>query len=407
MTPPLLEVSSLSKKYARQLRRALAYAVRDIGGELWSRAQREPRLRPGEFWALDDVSFDLRPGEGLAVLGSNGAGKSTLLRILYGLLKPDGGEVRLRGRAEALIELGTGFNPLLTGRENLEVVAALHRVRGRDARLLLDEVVAFSELEDHIDAPIQSYSAGMRARLGYSIMTHLRPDVLLVDEVLAVGDFTFQRKCMQNMRSFLREGGALMLVTHNIYQAQAICDRGLVLDRGRAVFDGTIVEAVSRYFGLRGADTGLAGVHRAPPIGPVTITGIRITSVGSPEARVRSRGPARIAISYRADQPLDVIFGFGIAGPDEAVMITGGYDIAGRRIEAGEGEISCVVRDLPLLPGRHVLRASITDRETMWALALFGFQDSGQPFEVEGDADLFVNSGLGQGQLVAVDADWD
>ena len=406
MALPVLAASRLSKKYALQLRRALSYAVRDIGAELWPSLHGKPDLRPGEFWALENVSFDLQPGEALAVLGANGAGKSTLLKLLYGLVKPDSGEIRIRGRAEALIELGTGFSPLLTGRENVEVAAALHEVRGPAARRLLDAVLAFSELEEHIDTPIQSYSSGMRARLGYSVMAHLRPDVLLIDEVLAVGDHAFQRKCIQHMRSFLHEGGALVLVTHNIHQAQAVCGRGLVLDRGRALFDGSIAEAVSRSFGLRAAGTGASGQRRAPPFGPVAITGVGIAPmVGG--GNVRSRAPARIRIAYHADEPLDVVVGFSIGTADETVMITGGHGVSDRSIGAGAGEISCVVRDLPLVPGRYVLRASLVDRASRWPVALFGYEDSAQPFEVEGDSDMFANARIGQGELVSVDVDWD
>ena len=188
----ILSVAHVSKKYAQQLRRSLWYGARDIARELVPFGSNESPLRPGEFWALDDVSFELERGSSLAVVGGNGAGKSTLLKILYGLLKPDRGEVRVRGRMEALLELGTGFNPLLSGRENVGVGAALHGFDGRQTSALLERVIDFAELGEFIDAPLQAYSTGMKTRLAYALSANLEPDVLLVDEVLAVGDVAFQ-----------------------------------------------------------------------------------------------------------------------------------------------------------------------------------------------------------------------
>src|SRR5688572_9077508 len=212
MTDKVLTVSDLSKRYSQSLRRSLAYAVRDFGRELWPWASGEPRLRKGEFWALDGISFSLGRGEAMGIVGHNGAGKSTLLKALYGLIKPDRGEIRIRGRTEALIELGTGFNGLLSGRENVMVGAVLHGFDSGRARRLVDQVVDFAELAEFIDAPVQSYSSGMRARLAYALASQLEPDLLLVDEVLAVGDVTFQRKCFNHMRAYLDNGGALLFV---------------------------------------------------------------------------------------------------------------------------------------------------------------------------------------------------
>lgn len=213
-----LSVSNLSKKYCGDLKKALFYGLGDIAGEMSGRQWWAGRLRPGEFWALDDISFDVRRGEAVAVIGRNGAGKSTLLRVIYGLLKPDMGQVRIAGRSEAIIELGTGFNPLLTGRENIEVGASLHGLDPDATGRLLEAVIDFAELAEFIDAPLLSYSSGMKARLAYSLAAHLGPDLLLVDEALAVGDLAFQHKCIRHMRQFVQGGGSLLLVSHNVQQ---------------------------------------------------------------------------------------------------------------------------------------------------------------------------------------------
>jgi ABC-type polysaccharide/polyol phosphate transport system ATPase subunit len=240
-------VSGLSKKFAKQLRHSLAYGLRDIAHELVP-SRRVGTLRAGEFWAVDDVSFDVRPGESLAIVGNNGAGKSTLLKMLFGLIKPDRGEIRISGRTEAIIELGTGFSGLLSGRENIEAGAALHGLSRRRTQNLIDQVIDFAGIEEFIDAPVQSYSSGMKARLSYALSAQLNPDLLLVDEVLAVGDLAFQRKCVSHMRSYLEQGGALLLVSHNTYQIQAVCRRGMMLDQGRTVFAGSAVDTLDHMF---------------------------------------------------------------------------------------------------------------------------------------------------------------
>ena len=238
----VLEVDHLSKRYTRDLRRSLRYAATDIFREVTARSAPPGGrpLRPGEFAAVDEVSFTLERGDSLALIGANGAGKSTLLKLLYGLIKPDGGEVRVHGHVAALIELGTGFDPVLTGRENIAVNAAIVGLPVARLPDVTDEVIAFSELQDSIDAPVRTYSSGMVARLAFAVAAHVEPDVLLIDEVFAVGDNAFQRKCVRHLQSFLERGGSLVLVSHNTFQIQSTCRRGLLLEHGRCTFAGTV-----------------------------------------------------------------------------------------------------------------------------------------------------------------------
>lgn len=401
----VLSVSHVSKKYAQQLRRALWYGVRDIAGELLARRTRPDAhpLRAGEFWALDDISFELGPGESLAIVGNNGAGKSTLLRVLYGLLKPDRGEVRLQGRAEALIELGTGFHPLLTGRENIRLGAALYGLTPRQAAELYEKVVDFAELGDFLDAPVQSYSSGMRARLGYAIAAHLEPDVLMVDEVLAVGDLAFQRKCATHMRGYLARGGSLLLVSHNTYQIQAVCERGILLDRGRLTFTGTAVETLNAMFEQRLAADG-PRLATAPAIGPMVIEDLVAEPVRGDA--IRTDEPVRITMRYYAETLLDVLWGFSIWTADGWICVAGEYDTMKRTITPGQGQFTCMIPRIPLVGGRYSLRAGVLDCETRQPIALLGHQDAGVVFDVRSNASALSNTKMMLNQLVTIDVDW-
>jgi ABC-type polysaccharide/polyol phosphate transport system ATPase subunit len=400
----VLSVSHLSKKYARDLRRALWYGVRDIGRQLLPRAA-EPPLRAGEFWALDDVSFDLARGEALAVIGRNGAGKSTLLKLLYGLVKPDRGEVRLHGRLAALIELGTGFHPLLTGRENVQLGAALQGFADRDTEELHRKVIDFAELGEFIDTPVQSYSSGMRARLAFALAAQLEPDVLLVDEVLAVGDFAFQRKCVLQMRQFLDRGGSLLLVSHNTHQVQSVCQRGILLDRGRILYSGTAVEALHQMFEQRLVLQPPASSRDGTADGPIAIDELLAEPLRGDA--IRTGEPMRITLRYRAEAPVSVRWGFSIWTGDQWVCVVGENDPRPRQLAAGPGEITCTIPRLPLVGGPYTLRAAILDSETLQPFALVGWGSSAIAFDVRSPVGLTPNAQMSEAQLVTIDVDWE
>ena len=400
----VLAVSGLSKKYARQLRTALAYGVRDMARELLPGRSAPARLRSGEFWALHDVSFELSRGEALAVVGANGAGKSTLLKLLAGLIKPDEGEVRISGRAEALIELGIGFNPLLTGRENIKVGAAVHGIRRADAARLLEEVIAFSELTDYVDSPVQTYSSGMKARLAFALAAHLNPDILLVDEILAVGDIAFQRKCMTHMIAYVENGGTLLFVSHNAYQVQTLCRRGILLDRGRLAYAGTSVEALNHLFELRlSAETPARGGGGRD--GPVTIESLAVEGSGR-DGSPRCGEPARVTLRYRAEKAIDVGWGFSIWTGDQQICVTSAFGPEPRRLEAGAGALRCEIPRLPLVGGRYVVRATIVDGRTVQTLARLGANGDGQVVDVRSKPDAMMNARMQAQELVTIDVDW-
>lgn len=242
-----IRCEGVSKKFGLTLGQSMRYGLRDVGRKLLGRASTTDVLRPGEFWAVNQVGFELRAGEALGIMGVNGCGKTTLLRILNGVYAPDTGRVQIRGRVGALIAAGAGFAPMLTGRENVYVNGALLGLSTQEIDGLMDEIVAFAELDHFIDLPVRNYSSGMYVRLGFAIAALSRPDVLLMDEVLAVGDLNFQKKCFDYILQLKRQGTAIILVSHSVGAIWSVCDRGLFMDRGVARLVGPVEDVIRAY----------------------------------------------------------------------------------------------------------------------------------------------------------------
>jgi len=249
---PLISCENVSKRFCRDLKRSLYYGVRDVVDDFrpWRTDRDEngfPRLRSKEFWANKGVSFELSRGQCLGLIGRNGAGKTTLLKMVSGLMRPDTGSIRIRGRIAALIALGAGFNPVLTARENVQVNGAILGLSRKEIASRMDEIIEFAEVEDFADSPVRSFSSGMKVRLGFSVAAvMLRPDVLLLDEVLAVGDRAFRAKCLVKISEML-ENSAVVFVSHQESQIQRICDRVLWLENGQVREEGKTEGVFSRY----------------------------------------------------------------------------------------------------------------------------------------------------------------
>ena len=243
----VLRVQGVSKKFCRSLKRSLFYAGLDVSADLFRGRRASDCLRKGEFWALDDVSFELKRGEALGLVGRNGSGKTTLLRLIAGLIKPDAGSIEVRGRLAPLIALGAGFNPILTGRENIVVNLSILGLSRAEIRAVFDEVIDFAEIPEAIDAPLRTYSSGMAARLGFACAMQVRPDILLVDEVLAVGDMRFRMKCYRKLTELRNDGTATILVSHSPIQLIANCETGILIEHGRMVAKGQIQSIWDRY----------------------------------------------------------------------------------------------------------------------------------------------------------------
>lgn len=243
----LVKVESVSKKFCRDLKRSLWYGVKDISSELFG-ANKNGQLRPKEFWAVDDVSFELKRGECLGLIGHNGAGKSTLLKMLNGLIKPDKGSITMKGRIGALIELGSGFNPILTGRENIYNNGAVLGFSKKEIDTKFDAIVEFAEIGDFIDTPVQNYSSGMKVRLGFAVAAQMEPDVLIIDEVLAVGDIGFRAKCFNRINE-LQNNCAVIFVSHAINQVSRLCNTLIHMDHGKVKYQGNnLSKGIEQFF---------------------------------------------------------------------------------------------------------------------------------------------------------------
>lgn len=243
----VLSVKGVSKKFCRDLKRSLAYGIQDIASELLGVRRKSEKLRKKEFWALNDVSFELRRGEALGLVGKNGSGKSTLLRIIAGLIKPDTGSVEVKGRVAPLIALGAGFNPVLTGRENIYANMSILGLSKKEIDERFDEVVDFAEIGDAIDSPVQSYSSGMAARLGFASAIYTEPEILLLDEVLAVGDARFRAKCHRRLYELRQRGTTFVLVSHNAQAILNVCESAIYLSQGQLIASGNTDLIMNQY----------------------------------------------------------------------------------------------------------------------------------------------------------------
>lgn len=393
--PTILEVDRLSKIYCRNLRLSLRYGLGGLWDEITARTRDRNQLRTGEFFALRDVSFQLQAGECVALLGSNGAGKSTLLKVINGLIKPDQGSVRRKGRLGAMIELGAGFNPLLSGRENTYVNAALLGLKHSEVDRQFESIVEFAELGSVIDQPVRTYSTGMRMRLGFAVATHMRPDLLLIDEVFAVGDVRFRMKCFEKIFQMRQDGIAIIVVSHAISQMQRIANRAIVLHQNQIVFDGLFDEGAAVYeHSLLDGDTTdptSARFHDA------RIESIRIAAPTHESSGDSSTARATIPQLHSGD---DLVAEITIACqtplPDACLRlfiksarlgVIGGfankYSHFDCRIESPQTVVRVKLLDLPLLAGVYSLNATLYGPER-WDYC--DRKDPGASFEIIGPA---------------------
>lgn len=247
MTDTLITAENVSKKFCLSLKKSLWYGLQDMGSELIGRPHHNQNgLREQEFWAVKDVSFELKRGMCLGLIGRNGAGKTTLLRMLNGLIKPDSGRIEMRGRVGALIALGAGFNPILTGRENIYIAATILGLSRKEIDAGLEEIVEFAELGEFIDSPVQTYSSGMTVRLGFAISTAVKPDILLLDEVLAVGDAAFRHKCYHRIGKLMADS-AVIMVSHSMDYIAQISSAVAMMRSGRATIFSDPTEGIAAY----------------------------------------------------------------------------------------------------------------------------------------------------------------
>ena len=301
---------TLRESLVQGVKAPLSRAANRVAG-LFSPAARgrsaaEPKS--ADFWALKGVSFDIKPGEMIGIIGRNGAGKSTLLKVLSRITGPTDGEVRLRGRLGSLLEVGTGFHPELTGRENIYLNGAIMGMSRREIAARYDDIVAFAEVEKFLDTPVKRYSSGMYVRLAFAVAAHMKPDILLIDEVLSVGDLAFQRKCMDHARRLRDRNTTVILVSHNMFAIKAMCDRALCLAHGQLVFDGEPTAAIEKYeetsTGLEALPWARAG-NGDPSRAPIRVNHLEVLDdSGRPRTVFEHGERMRLRLHWEAQQPL-------------------------------------------------------------------------------------------------------
>jgi ABC-type polysaccharide/polyol phosphate transport system ATPase subunit len=354
-----LQLKKVSKKY--RIRRDMDGNASVLRKLLSIRKRRE------DFWALKDVSFDVHRAEALGIIGHNGAGKSTILKLLSRITTPTDGEIMINGRLSALIEVGSGFHPELTGRENIYLNGSILGMRRREITKKLESIVEFAELRQFIDTPVKRYSSGMYVRLGFSIAAHLDPDILLLDEVLAVGDASFQRKCIQRITELKKNGTTIVFISHDLRAVQQLCDRVILLKKGQIEADGNPAETITYYQSLSAQLSGQAtGGLGQKPTGEAVITALTFYDENENECLSFETGkPMKAVLNYRVDKPLsDVIFEVQFYSQEGRLCSFFSSETIGRTIdvEPGEGSISFDCSSVGLGPGVYFIDTGIRNR---------------------------------------------
>jgi ABC-type polysaccharide/polyol phosphate transport system ATPase subunit len=394
MSPNVLEVSHLTKSF-----RLHHEKTNSLKGLIVARG----RNRFDEFTALDDISFNVGEGEVFGVIGHNGSGKSTLLKCMAGILVPNSGSVAVHRRMSALLELGAGFHPELSGRENVFLNAAILGMGRKAIASRFDDIVEFSGLENFIDSPVKTYSSGMYVRLAFAVAINVDPDLLIIDEILAVGDVTFQQKCMEKFVDFRNQGRTIILVTHAMNSVRDMCDRAIWLDHGKLVAEGDPSELVEAYtermLGVR-SDRGDGSTRRGS--GEIRIESVEmfIGDSNSSVKRFRTGDSVTIRLHYRAEKPIPrPVFGIAIEALGGAVVTspcTRDVGLVPERL-TGEGFVDIVMSDVALMPGTFDLHTSVTD---------FNRQHIYDDVRVALRFDVMAGKALETGSLVTLRPHW-
>ena len=357
MAMPAIRVEGLGKRYrlAHGEERAPYRTLRDSIMNFVTAPLRK-RGTVEEFWALSDVSFEVQPGEVVGIIGRNGAGKSTLLKILSRITKPTTGRVEINGRVGSLLEVGTGFHPELTGRENIYLNGSILGMSHKEIAKKFDEIVAFAEVEKFLDTPVKRYSSGMYVRLAFAVAAHLEPEILIVDEVLAVGDAEFQKKCIGKMGQVANHGKTVLLVTHHLGIARNLCQRGIVLDRGSLVQNSDIIHSLD-FYSKSAAELHSTVTISHKPNKQAQITEIAISNGVIPVSRIQYGDQLQLLVKYRCEVPSrSPKLGFVITNSSGDRLINGNmhylhcpeFDRPIRR-----AQIVCSLGSVPLMAGSY------------------------------------------------------
>lgn len=365
MTQVLIKAENVSKKFAKDFKQSLWYGVKDVFSKV-NRNQKKTSLRKSEFWAVKEVSFEVRKGECLGLIGHNGAGKSTLLKMLNGLIAPDEGSITIYGKVAALIELGAGFNPILTGRENIYNNAAVMGFTKQEVDEKFDSIVAFSEIGDFIDTPVQNYSSGMKVRLGFAIAAQLEPDVLLIDEVLAVGDLGFRIKCINRIQELLRSC-AVIFVSHAMTQVTTICTHILFMDHGKTEYSGdNVAFGVQKYLSkFSGIESQILGAKNVL-LSKVDISSGNTNHTENGILLINSGAPLKVDLIFNVDSHVKQIhIRIGIFNIEYRLVAEVDSDQTNTKYYNTNNTLqaSVLISNLYLRSGKYSLHVHVTDAE--------------------------------------------
>ena len=364
MTDPAIVVEGVGKRFR---------LYHERNQSLKAAVMRRGRADYEDFWALRDVSLEIPSGSTYGLIGTNGSGKSTLLKCIAKILRPDEGSVAVRGKIAALLELGSGFHPELSGRENVFLNGSILGLSRRELEARFDEIVGFAGLEKFIDTPVKNYSSGMYVRLGFSVAINVDPEILLVDEVLAVGDAAFQRRCLEKFADFRRSGKTVVIVSHDSGSMRGMCDQVAWLDQGRLLTTGSPGEVVDEYFDtdMTAREDRVVDAAGAERWGSGEARVVRVELLdgdGGPVPRVGSQAPATLRIHWEASAPVQrPVFGLALEHLDGTHLWghhSKGTDAVPDVLE-GTGYVDCQVPRLALQPGTYQVNASIVDESLM------------------------------------------
>lgn len=374
-TDVVIKVENVSKKFCKSLKRSMVYGASDIMRNAVGLNAPCEQLRDGEFWAVNDVSFEVKRGETLGLIGSNGSGKTTLLKMLNGIFWPDRGEISIRGRVGALIAVGAGFHPVLTGRENIYVNGAILGMTKQELDKKFDAIVEFADIGDFLDTPVKYYSSGMFVRLGFAVAVHCEPDILLVDEVLAVGDINFQKKCLDKISEFKKEQRSVILVTHNLLQVEMSCQRCLLMDHGVVRSLGTTKDVLSRYVdeanrvSADNAQGSSANKISGLDFGTNEVVIERVRLVDTKSSDTGSFYPyddVKVIIDYYAKNRIikpNFIITVNLLGALRVLVSNTKVENVSPEYIEGRGSVECIFPKVPLLPHQYNVDVYIKDDE--------------------------------------------
>jgi len=364
----IIDVQNVWKIYCRNLKRAMWYGVKDLGTELIGGGKDRSlnHLRRGEFYAVRNASFQVRQGECVGMIGPNGAGKSTMLKMINGLIRPNAGAIRIRGRIGALIELGTGFNPVLSGRENVYVNASILGFKKREVDRLLDDIVEFAELGHVINDPVKTYSSGMKVRLGFAVAANMRPDLLIMDEVLAVGDVGFRMKCFGHLKKLIENGTAIILVSHAVSMLQRVATRGIVFGDGEIKHDGDLQTAGTIYDELvnvqRDEDGEKTSLDETRNENASIVQVSLFDSSGQPRCEFETGEDLHLHVNIECSKPIQrARLIVALASPNLGVLaaMSSLYKDVELDLEPGRQRVRLVIRSIPLLVGPYHFNVSL------------------------------------------------